>query len=23
MLYAVQCTDAKGVESIRNQYLTP
>ena len=23
MLYAVQCTDAKGVESIRNQYLAP
>src|ERR1700730_15904984 len=23
MLYAVQCTDAKGVDSIRNQYLAP
>jgi len=23
MLYAIQCTDAKGVESIRNQYLAP
>jgi hypothetical protein len=23
MLYAVQCTDAKGVESKRNQYLAP
>jgi hypothetical protein len=23
MLYAVQCTDAKGVESKRNQYFAP
>ena len=23
MLYAVHCVDAKGVESIRNQHLTP
>jgi len=23
MLYAVQCTDAEGVDSIRNQYLAP